>query len=66
MKKEFYYVDDLNIYIRLSSIVTFSCGNSIKGLGKQYDRCCIVIFSETVYWCDNKHFEKLKEIFELK
>jgi hypothetical protein len=66
MKKEFYYVDDLNVYIRLSSIVTFLSKGAFANSELKDYRCCIVIHSETVYWCDKKHFEKLKEIFELK
>lgn len=65
MKKEFYYVDELRIYIRLSNIVSFSCGGNIREYGQTQDRCCIVLFSETVYWCNAKHFLELKKIFNL-
>lgn len=66
MKKEFYYIDELKTYIKLSSIVSISCNTKTKEYAQTTtERCCIVLFSDTVYWCNIKHFYELKNILNL-
>ena len=64
MKKEFYYVEELKIFIRLSSIVSFQLVPHINTRNEREERCLIIIYTDTVHRCDVKHFFNLQNILK--
>ena len=62
MKKEFYHVKELKIYIRLSSIVSYSLVPHINFQGQKEEKCLIVIFSDTIHRCNAEHFYNLRNL----
>ena len=59
-KQKFYHIDELNVYVRLDSITSFKLEKPAKGWSDDYLKCC-VIADKSIYWCDSKHFDLIKQ-----
>ncbi len=59
MKAKFYFIDELKVYVRLSSITSFKLEKPLKQMGDEHLKCCIIA-DKSIYWCDAKHFHSLK------
>ncbi len=64
MKKEFYYVEEQNLFIRLSEITSFKLDGGTKNIPEHLKQCCIVVKPDSVFWCDKKHYYILIELLK--
>jgi len=60
-KNEFYYIEELKTYVKLSEITSFKLHKEMKNLPDSFYQCCIVV-GKSVYWCNQLHFTNLKTI----
>ena len=60
-KKEFYYIEELKTYVKLSSIESFKLDNPLKSMDDLYLKCCI-ISNKSIYWCNKEIYYDLKNI----
>ena len=58
-KNEFYYIEELKTYVKISSIESFKLEKPLKSLEDTFLKCCI-ISGKSIYWCDKKHFDFLQ------
>lgn len=62
--KEFYFVDDLNLNVRISEISSYKLEYTLKNQHeKKHPKCCIILSTNSVYWCDAKHYDLLNKLF---
>jgi len=61
-KKEFYYIEELKTYVKISSIESFKLEKPLKSLEDTFFKCCI-ISGKSIYWCERKHFDLLQILF---
>lgn len=64
MKQKFYLIKDLNVYINLEHLTSFKLeeSNNIEKQLKLQPKCCVVVGSSTIYWCDAENFNVLKSL----
>ena len=66
MKKKFYYVESINLYVNLSLVQSFQLVERVVmdyELGRQVNKiqCCISI-GKNAYFCDESHYYQLAKI----
>ena len=62
--KEFYSIDDLQVNVRLNEIssykLEYTCKNTHE---KKFPKCCVILKSGSVYWCDEINYYNLNNLF---
>ena len=61
-ENEFYYIEELKTYVKISSIESFKLEKPLKSLEDTFLKCCI-ISGKSIYWCERKHFYFLQTLF---
>lgn len=59
--QEFYYVEELKLYVKLSSVTSFQLDKPLKSLPSSHEKCCLIV-GKSVFWCDAIHYNNLKYI----
>jgi hypothetical protein len=62
MKKEFYFVKEQNLFIRLSEVTSFKLEGGFKNTPDNLKQCCIVVKPNSVFWCDKSHYNILIDL----
>jgi len=66
MESEFYHIEEQNLNIKLNKIISFKLDSALKGLPHEHLKCCIVLPSNSVFWCNKEHYFKLCKLFNIK
>jgi hypothetical protein len=59
---DFFYIEELNTYVKLSAIESFKLESPIKTYGDSLTKCCIIT-NKSIYWCDKSIYHQLSNIF---
>lgn len=59
---EFYYIEELKTYVKLSSIESFKLEKPFKSLDDSHLQCCIIT-NKSIYWCNQSIYHELSNIF---
>ena len=59
---DFFYIEELNTYVKLSAIESFKLELPIKASNDMQTKCCIIT-SKSIYWCDKSVYHELQNIF---
>ena len=60
-KKEFYYIEELKTYVKISSIESFKLEKPLKSLEDTFLKCCIIT-NKSIYWCNKNVYYELQNI----
>lgn len=60
-KNEFYYIEELKTYVKLSEITSFKLHKEMDSLPDSHYKCCIIV-GKSIYWCNQSNFTNLKTI----
>jgi hypothetical protein len=58
---EFYYIEELKTYVKLSSIESFKLEKPIKTMNDSFLQCCIIT-NKSIYWCNRNVYSELQTI----